>query len=138
MDTSKLGKFNAIFTTCAISIVKQIAGIDVVNNPDVRIWTPPVEQVLPVPNVRRECIFGFLMETLSPNPQCIRTSIPIWVDGLKGPQSGVSFLILKAVLFFRSKIVPDYYPDMYPQGVGDQVYNEVLIQPRNVEMGIQR
>ncbi len=34
------------------------------------IWTPPVEQVLPVSNVRRVRIFGFLMETLSPNNWC--------------------------------------------------------------------
>ena len=27
--------------------------------------------------VRRECIFGFLAETLSPNPQCMRTPFPI-------------------------------------------------------------
>ena len=32
------------------------------------------------------------METLSPNPQCMRTSIPIWVDGLNGPQSGAGFI----------------------------------------------
>ncbi len=33
--------------------------------------------------LRRVCMFGFIMETLSPNPQCIRTSDPLWVAGLK-------------------------------------------------------
>ena len=33
---------------------------------------------------RRVCIFGFSMETLSPSPQCMRTPVPQWVDGLMG------------------------------------------------------
>jgi len=31
---------------------------------------------------RRVRIFGFLVEMLSPSPQCMRTPVPIWVDGL--------------------------------------------------------
>ena len=37
-----------------------------------------------VSDIRRVCIFGFSMETLSPSPQCMRTSVPQRVDGLKG------------------------------------------------------
>jgi hypothetical protein len=36
------------------------------------------------PDIRRVCIFGFSMETLSPSPQCMRTPAPLWVDGLDG------------------------------------------------------
>ena len=35
-------------------------------------------------DVRRGCIFGFSVETLSPSPQCMRTPAPLWVDGLDG------------------------------------------------------
>jgi hypothetical protein len=34
--------------------------------------------------LRRVCIFGFLVETLSPSPQVIRTPVSQWVNGLKG------------------------------------------------------
>jgi hypothetical protein len=34
--------------------------------------------------LRRVCIFGFSLETLSPSPQVIRTPVPQWVNGLKG------------------------------------------------------
>ena len=37
-----------------------------------------------VSDIRRVCIFGLLVETLSPSPQCMRTPIPLWVDGLMG------------------------------------------------------
>ena len=35
-------------------------------------------------DIRRVCIFGLLVETLSPSPQCMRTPVPQWVDGLMG------------------------------------------------------
>ena len=35
-------------------------------------------------DIRRVCIFGLLMETLSPSPQCMRTPVPLRVDGLTG------------------------------------------------------
>ena len=35
-------------------------------------------------NLSRVRIFGFLVETLSPNPQCMRTLIPLWVGDLEG------------------------------------------------------
>ena len=47
--------------------------------------------------LRRVRIFGFLVEPLSPNPQCMRTLIPIWVGGLIGPQSRSGFI--KADIF---------------------------------------
>ena len=37
-----------------------------------------------VSDIRRVCIFGLSMETLSPSPQCMRTPVPLWVDGLTG------------------------------------------------------
>ena len=37
-----------------------------------------------VSDIRRVCIFGFSMETLSPSPQCMRTLVPLWVVGLVG------------------------------------------------------
>jgi hypothetical protein len=37
-----------------------------------------------VSDIRRVCIFGFLVEKLSPSPQCMRTPVPLWVDGLTG------------------------------------------------------
>jgi hypothetical protein len=37
-----------------------------------------------VSDIRRVCIFGLSMETLSPSPQCMRTPAPLWVDGLDG------------------------------------------------------
>jgi hypothetical protein len=40
-----------------------------------------------VSDVRRVCIFGLSMETLSPSPQCMRTPVPLWVDGLDGLKS---------------------------------------------------
>ena len=36
------------------------------------------------PDIRRVRIFGFLMESLTPSPLCMRTPVPIWVDGLYG------------------------------------------------------
>ena len=41
--------------------------------------------------LRRVCMFGFLMEKLSPNPQCIRTLDPLCRNGLIGPHSGTGF-----------------------------------------------
>lgn len=38
----------------------------------------------PLADIRRVCIFGFLLEMLSPNPTCMRTLISLWVDGLEG------------------------------------------------------
>jgi hypothetical protein len=38
-------------------------------------------------DVRRVCIFGFSMETLSPSPQCMRTPVPLWVVGLEDPEA---------------------------------------------------
>ena len=38
----------------------------------------------PVSDIRRVRIFGFSVGTLSPSPQCMRTPIPLWVDGLDG------------------------------------------------------
>ena len=35
-------------------------------------------------DIRRVRIFGFLVESLTPSPLCMRTPIPIWVDGLYG------------------------------------------------------
>jgi len=43
----------------------------------------PVSE-FPISDVRRVRIFGFLVETLSPSPQCMRTPMPLWVVGLKG------------------------------------------------------
>jgi hypothetical protein len=37
-----------------------------------------------VNKLRRVRIFGFLVETLSPNPQCMRTLIPIWAVASSG------------------------------------------------------
>jgi hypothetical protein len=34
--------------------------------------------------LRRVCIFGLCLETLSPGPLCIRTRVPLWVSGLQG------------------------------------------------------
>jgi hypothetical protein len=50
-----------------------------------------------VNKLRRVRIFGFLVETLSPNPQCMRTLIPIWVGGLIGPHKRTGFI--KADIF---------------------------------------
>jgi hypothetical protein len=35
-------------------------------------------------DIRRVCIFGFSVETLSPSPSCMRTPISLRVDGLYG------------------------------------------------------
>jgi len=35
-------------------------------------------------DIRRVRIFGFLMESLTPSPLCMRTPVPTWVDGLYG------------------------------------------------------
>ena len=44
---------------------------------------PPISE-WPVSDIRRVRIFGFSVGTLSPSPQCMRTPIPLWVDGLDG------------------------------------------------------
>jgi hypothetical protein len=43
----------------------------------------PVSE-FPIADVRRVRIFGFLVETLSPSPQCMRTPMPLRVVGLEG------------------------------------------------------
>ena len=47
-----------------------------------RIWTPPVKQTVFCYRYQTRMYIRLFVESLTPSPLCMRTPVPIWVDGL--------------------------------------------------------